>query len=135
MPRPCPKPGCPEVVPTGSYCVEHKAEKDRRARAEGGSPGTTAAWRKARKAALRRDRHRCTECGRTQAEARCRRHAARRHHLDGMSGGVGAKTHDISLLRTLCRTPCHTDTFRQQASERRKPRPGGDTHKPPWMLD
>ncbi|MDQ3608783.1 MAG: hypothetical protein M3459_07775 [Actinomycetota bacterium] len=57
--RPCLERGCAELT-TASRCPEHEREHT-----NARLPGTTAAWRRARTAALRRAGHRCERCGRT----------------------------------------------------------------------
>jgi hypothetical protein len=117
--RPCLVHRCPNYAePAGSYCDDHAAEAPK-----GSSPGTTAAWRRARKAALERAGHRCEKCGRTEQQARADGTHLEVHHVDQGAGGVRAEHHDLSKLRVLCRTPCHTETFRRRPGERRTKQP------------
>ena len=99
--------GCPRMALEGqSRCAEHA----RQARRDGtSSPGTTAAWRKARAAALRRAGHRCEKCGRKEAQARQDGTHLEVHHRSG--AGVRAKQHDQADLEVMCRR-CHVDTMR-----------------------
>lgn len=107
--RPCLERGCPEyALPGKSRCEEHQAQ----ARKTGArSPGTTAAWRKARQIALDRAGHRCEKCGRTEAQARADGTWLEVHHRDG--AGVRAQVHDQAQLQVLCRKPCHLATWRR----------------------
>lgn len=100
--------GCPHyALPNLARCEHHHAVALKEGRR---SPGTTAAWRKARTAALERAGRRCQKCGRTEAQARAAGTWLEVHHLDGE--GVRAKTHDDARLQVLCRQPCHLDTLR-----------------------
>jgi 5-methylcytosine-specific restriction endonuclease McrA len=114
--------GCPRyAVPGKSRCEEHQREHEKRRRQEGGSPGTTPAWARARKKALEREGYRCQNCGRTEDQARAAGTWLEVHHVD--AAGVRAPTHDLSKLEVLCRTPCHTATLAATAKARRKPWP------------
>ena len=123
-PRPCIERlpdgrGCPEYAEPGqARCTEHRhlAVKDGRR-----SPGTTAAWRKARAAALRRAGHRCEKCGRTEEQTRAAGTHLEVHHRSG--AGVRATQHDLDDLQVLCRTPCHTATWKRET------RPTLEEHK------
>ncbi|MBN1530692.1 MAG: HNH endonuclease [Thermoleophilaceae bacterium] len=78
------------------------------------SPGTTPEWARARKQALDRDGWRCTQCGKTQEQAKADSPAGRGlevHHVRGE--GVRSRVHRLEHLRTLCRD-CHLDTLRKQ---------------------
>lgn len=99
--------GCPEYAVTGgSRCERHQSEAVATRKVSG---GTTAAWRKARNAALERTGRMCEKCGRTQDEARADGTWLEVHHRDGR--GVRAEQHDLDQLEVLCRTPCHTATW------------------------
>ena len=110
--------GCIERLPDGrgcpSYALPGKARCElhqREAMANRNlSPGTTPEWRRARKLALERAGHRCSKCGRTEAEARA---AGSWLEVTTCSGaGVRSATHDLADLVVMCRRPCHTATFR-----------------------
>ncbi len=99
--------GCPEyALPGKPRCAQHHAQA---AKTGQRSPGTTAAWRKARAAALARAHDMCQKCGRTEAQAKAAGTWLEVHHRSG--AGVRAKTHDPDDLEVLCRTPCHVDTL------------------------
>jgi 5-methylcytosine-specific restriction endonuclease McrA len=110
--------GCPEYAVLGkSGCEAHQRQalKDGRR-----PPGTTSAWKKARKAALERAGYRCEKCGRTEDQARAAGTHLEVHHRDGR--GVRANQHELDQLEVLCRTPCHTATWATQTrAERRRP--------------
>lgn len=118
-PKPCLTAGCTRyAVPGGSRCAEHTAQDDADARRTGRrSPGTTAAWKKAREKALRRAGYRCEKCGRTKAQAEAAGTWLEVHHKEGR--GVNRDRHDQAQLQVLCRTPCHVATLKQP----RKPWP------------
>jgi 5-methylcytosine-specific restriction endonuclease McrA len=89
--RPCLVHRCVNYAVDGrSYCAQHRPYV-----------GTTPRWRKARKEALRRARHRCQRCGATQR--------LEVHHQDGR--GIYAAEHDQALLEVLCAT-CHRNVNR-----------------------
>jgi 5-methylcytosine-specific restriction endonuclease McrA len=105
--------GCPEyAIPGKSRCETHQRQALKEGRR---SPGTTAAWRKARKAALERAGRKCEKCGRTQDQARADGTWLEVHHVSG--AGVRAKEHDPDDLQVLCRQPCHLDTWRAQTRQ------------------
>lgn len=99
--------GCPEyAIPGKSRCERHEAEAVKNRNSE--NPGTTPEWRRARKAALERDGHRCTRCGKTQAQAKAESKHNRGlevHHMDG-EGSSRQGPHDLDKLATLCHG-CH----------------------------
>ena len=96
------------ALPGGSRCAEHQRERNR----VGQAKGTTAAWRKAREAALRRDGHRCVVCGSTEK--------LQVHHIDGR--GVGADEHPLELLEVRCLKHHHEATAQLARQRRLAPR-------------
>jgi len=95
---------CPRyALPGRSRCAEHEAAHEaarRRDPSLTGRRGSTPEQRRARRAALARDRYRCRDCGRSARELR-RGEALEVHHVDG-----DARNGAPHNLRTLC-TSCH----------------------------
>jgi hypothetical protein len=105
--------GCPEyAIDNGSRCAGHAhlAPKSR-------SRGTTAAWARARTAALNRDGYRCTICGKTQEQARAEGRGLEVHHLTGSHSTTGRSLdrdeHPLHELQTLCHEH-HRQTLRKK---------------------
>jgi DNA-directed RNA polymerase subunit RPC12/RpoP len=106
--------GCPEyAIPGRSRREAHRREALAKRDL---SPGTTPAWRKARKIALERTGYRCERCGKTDAESRAEgKGGLHVHHVDGR--GVRAQEHDQALLEVRC-PPCHRLTLRRASVKR-----------------
>ena len=68
-------------------------------------------WTEARKAARRRDRYACLDCGVTEGNHNAERRGWQAHEVDHVARAFGAHgtiscAHHLGNLRTLCR-PCH----------------------------
>jgi 5-methylcytosine-specific restriction endonuclease McrA len=117
VPRPCIERlpdgrGCPRYADpaNGTRCAEcyTAAKKKRTLR-----PGTTAAWHRARRAALKQADYTCERCGKTDAESRAQGLGGLHvHHVNG--AGTRAEHHDQAMLEVLC-SACHKKT-RQKAT-------------------
>lgn len=95
VPRFCLAPRCPQRVEGRSpYCPEHAPAVTAWASRRTPRPASNWEWRKQRRRALIRDRHRCVECGSPAVEVD--------HIVPRSRGG----TDDLSNLRSMCR-PCH----------------------------
>ena len=71
-------------------------------------------WRLVRRAALARDRHRCTACGKAgRLEA---------HHEPPLAMRADPRPYDLDGIRTLCRS-CHIRWHRIERQGERKPEP------------
>lgn len=102
--RPCRVLGCPHLHPCPTHKPKPWAASTARART------TTPAWRRLRTAALHRDGHRCTNCGRPAHTAD--------HILPVAEGG----TDTLDNLQSLC-DPCHkAKTAREAARGRARAR-------------
>lgn len=117
-PRPCIERlpdgrGCPRYAEEGRpRCAEHHAQALKTGRR---SPGTTAAWARARKLALSRAGKKCEKCGLTDAASRAAGLGGLHvHHVDGR--GVRAASHDQALLQVLCPT-CHRNLVRRSTRQ------------------
>ncbi len=79
----CLTPGCSRLIPSGSYCREHRPTYG------------TAEWKRIVAAVLLRDGHRCVLCGRPCPHPR---HLEVDHAKPRGNGGTDA----MSNLRTVC---------------------------------
>ena len=96
-----------------NYCPTHRDGR-RKGSARG---GTTAAWAKARKAALQRDGYRCRICGMTDEEHRqrhARGHGLAVHHVQA-GYGVQAEEYRLDDLLTTCAW-CHRETLHRRGA-------------------
>lgn len=69
---------------------------------EGAKRSATAEWQRLRRRVLDRDGHRCTCCGKTEAQLKVEGNALEVHHRDG-----DHENNALPNLTALCRTPCH----------------------------
>lgn len=69
---------------------------------------TSAEWRRARAAALRRDRHRCVQCGRAAEEV---------DHIRPRA--MGGEVYALSNLQSMCKS-CHKRKTAQEAGQIRR---------------
>ena len=69
---------------------------------------TSAEWRRARAAALRRDRHRCVQCGRVAEEV---------DHIRPRA--MGGEVYALSNLQSMCKS-CHKRKTAQEAGQIRR---------------
>lgn len=106
-PRPCARPGCPELVTDDPRCPTHRRARRRRQDDRRGSStarGYGSRWQRIRKSLLARYPL-CVMC---QAEGRVEA-ATEVDHIDGNS-----RNNDRENLRPLCK-PCHSRrTIRDQ---------------------
>jgi 5-methylcytosine-specific restriction protein A len=94
IPRFCLAPRCPNSVEgRDSYCPKHAPEKKPWA-VKRNTGQVSSMWRRQRRRALVRDRHRCAVCGDPAVEVD--------HIIPRSAGG----TDDLDNLRAVCR-PCH----------------------------
>ncbi|MFP5364346.1 MAG: SEC-C metal-binding domain-containing protein [Thermoleophilia bacterium] len=105
--------GCADYAEPGtSRCADH-AHLGPKTR----SRGTTAAWARARKAALERDGWRCTVCGLTQDQAKAEGRGLEVHHVNASHARAGRSLdrdeHPLEELVTVCHEH-HRQTMRRK---------------------
>ncbi len=111
--RPCSYPGCPALIREGSYCPDHKRQRQKQydsQRASSTDRGYGAAWRKIRAVTLRAE----PLCRRCRAE-NITRAAAHVHHING-------NQHDnrADNLEPLCSQHHNQHTGREQGWGRKR---------------
>lgn len=102
-PQPCPRPGCPALLPPGGYCPEHRRVVRRRtdeARGTAAQRGYGSTWRRRRASFLARH-PRCIDCG---AKATVPDHDPYSRR-DLVAAGVADPDAD-EFMQPRC-TPCH----------------------------
>lgn len=111
-PRPCSRPGCPELVLGGGFCPEHaKTDTADARRPSAAARGYDVKWRKTRARYLRAlNPLACENCGRTPTEAG----PLEVDHLDGL-GPRGPRGHDPTNLQALCKS-CHATKTAHQTN-------------------
>lgn len=94
--------------------ISHFDEQDRKDRAaqrrlaNDRRRPSSAAWRRAREAALQRDGYRCVQCGHAAEEV---------DHI--VPRAMGGSVYDLNNLQSMCK-PCHKRKTAQQAGEIRR---------------
>lgn len=116
MLKPCLTRNCP-ILTEKTRCTTHQREWEKARRADPeltGRRSDTPQWRRARRAALRRDRHRCQKCGARRDRAR----PLHVHHINGVSGDDR-----LENLVTLC-PACHRAFHAPTPGGRPRSQPG-----------